>query len=147
MALENGIAIGFEKVTKHFGAERYTALDQIDLSVGTARFVSLVGPSGCGKSTLLNLAAGLDQPSEGTVKVNGEPLRGRNVRATYMFQQDALLPWKTVLENVALGLTFRGLEAGEAQRQALQWVERVGLKEFARAYPAQLSGGMRKRAA
>jgi NitT/TauT family transport system ATP-binding protein len=140
-------AIGFEKVTKHFGADRYLALDQIDLSVGASRFVSLVGPSGCGKSTLLNLAAGLDQPSQGTVSVHGEPLHGRNARATYMFQQDALLPWKTVLENVGLGLTFRGLKTAETQRQAMQWVERVGLKDFAKAYPAQLSGGMRKRAA
>jgi NitT/TauT family transport system ATP-binding protein len=140
-------AIGFENVTKHFGAERYTALEHIELSVATSRFVSIVGPSGCGKSTLLNLAAGLDQPSQGMVTVHGEPLRGRNLRATYMFQQDALLPWKTVLENVALGLTFRGMDKREAERQALGWVERVGLKDFARAYPAQLSGGMRRRAA
>lgn len=140
-------AIRFEKVTKQFGPEHYTALDQIDLSVGVGRFVSIVGPSGCGKSTLLNLAAGLDQPSQGIVTIHDEPLLGRNARATYMFQQDALLPWKTVLENVALGLTFRGVSAAEAHRQALQWVERVGLKDFARAFPAQLSGGMRKRAA
>jgi NitT/TauT family transport system ATP-binding protein len=141
------IAIGFEKVTKVFGAESYRALDQVDLSVRTAHFVSVVGPSGCGKSTLLNLAAGLDQPSEGSVTVHGEPLRSRNQRAAYMFQQDALLPWKTVLDNVALGLTFRGMGPAEARRQALPWVERVGLKDFAKAFPAQLSGGMRKRAA
>jgi NitT/TauT family transport system ATP-binding protein len=140
-------AIGFEKVTKRYGAEQYIALEQIDLSVGTGRFVSVVGPSGCGKSTLLNLAAGLDQPSQGTVTLHGEPLRGRNRRATYMFQQDALLPWKTLLDNVALGLTFRGLPTAEAHRQALPWVERVGLTDFAKAFPAQLSGGMRKRAA
>jgi NitT/TauT family transport system ATP-binding protein len=95
----------------------------------------------------LNLAAGLDQPSEGNVSVHGEPLTGRNRRAAYMFQQDALLPWKTVLENVVLGLMFRGMETAEARRQALPWVERVGLKDFAKAFPAQLSGGMRKRAA
>lgn len=141
------IAIGFEKVSKVFGGGGYKALDQIDLSVGETRFVSVVGPSGCGKSTLLNLAAGLDSPTEGIVTVHGEPLRGRNRRAAYLFQQDALLPWKTVLENVALGLTFRGVEAAEAQRQAIPWVERVGLKDFSKAFPAQLSGGMRKRAA
>ena len=144
---DQSIAIGFEKVTKVFGAERYKALQEVDLSVTRARFVSVVGPSGCGKSTLLNLAAGLDQPTQGSVTVHGEPLTGRNRRAAYMFQQDALLPWKTVIENVALGLTFRGLEAAEARRQALPWVERVGLKDFAKAFPAQLSGGMRKRAA
>jgi NitT/TauT family transport system ATP-binding protein len=123
------IAIGFEKVSKVFGAERYTALDQVDLSVRTARFVSVVGPSGCGKSTLLNLAAGLDQPSKGSVTVHGEPLTGLNRRAAYMFQQDALLPWKTVLENVVLGLMFRGMETAEARRQALprwnEWVSRI----------------------
>jgi NitT/TauT family transport system ATP-binding protein len=147
MGLSSVPAIGFENVSKHYGAERYVALDQIDLSVDAGRFVSVVGPSGCGKSTLLHLAAGLDEASLGTVRLHGEPLRGRNERAAYMFQQDALLPWKTVLENVALALIFRGVKTVEAQRQALGWVERVGLKDFARAFPSQLSGGMRRRAA
>jgi NitT/TauT family transport system ATP-binding protein len=135
-------AISFEKVSRVFGD--YRAVDGIDLEIGAGKFVAVVGPSGCGKSTLLNLAAGLIQPTEGHVSIFGEPLRGLNRRAAYMFQQDALLPWKTVLENVGLGLRFRGtFTVGKAQ----QWVERVGLAAFADKFPSQLSGGMRKRVA
>ena len=135
-------AISFEKVSRVFGD--YRAVDGIDLEIGAGKFVAVVGPSGCGKSTLLNLAAGLIQPTEGHVSIFGEPLRGLNRRAAYMFQQDALLPWKTVLENVGLGLRFRGtFTEGKAQ----QWVERVGLAAFADKFPSQLSGGMRKRVA
>ena len=136
-------AIQFEGVTKQFGS--YTAVQNIDLSAGAGRFVSVVGPSGCGKSTLLNLAAGLTSPSSGSIAVFGEPLTGQNRRAAYMFQADALFPWKTVRENVAIGPQFRGVAEAEAQAQAQVWIERVGLKDFADAYPAQLSGGMRRR--
>jgi NitT/TauT family transport system ATP-binding protein len=136
-------AIYLRQVTKSFGA--YTAIREIDLEVPTGAFVSVVGPSGCGKSTLLNIAAGLIEATQGSVSVFGEPLRGLNRRASYMFQQDALLPWKTVLENIALGLRFRS--APEPEKQARDWVLRVGLTGFENAYPAQLSGGMRKRVA
>jgi NitT/TauT family transport system ATP-binding protein len=135
-------AITFEKISRSFGG--YTAISGIDLEISTGRFVSVVGPSGCGKSTLLNLAAGLIQPTEGSVSVFGQPLSGLNRRAAYMFQQDALLPWKTVLENVGLGLRFRGTFGEERARE---WVERVGLATFADKFPSQLSGGMRKRVA
>jgi NitT/TauT family transport system ATP-binding protein len=138
-------AIHFHRVTKNFGG--YTAVRGIELEVSAGRFVSVVGPSGCGKSTLLNLAAGLIEPSEGWVAAFGDPLRGLNSRATYMFQQDALLPWKTVLGNVTLGLRLRGLTAVDAEAQGREWVVRVGLQGFADAYPSQLSGGMRKRVA
>ncbi len=134
-------AIEFESVTKSFGS--YTAIRQIDLAVAKGSFVSVVGPSGCGKSTLLNCAAGLIEPTEGSVSIFGEKLTGLNRRASYMFQQDALLPWKTVLENIALGLTFRNQPEDEARA----WVDRVGLEGFENAYPSQLSGGMRKRVA
>ena len=110
-------------------------------------FVSVVGPSGCGKSTLLNLASGLTTPSAGSISIFGEKLAGLNRRAAYMFQQDALLPWKTVMANVALALRFRGVPMAEADQQARGWIARVGLDRFANAFPAQLSGGMRKRAA
>ena len=135
-------AITLEGISQTFGA--YTAVSGIDLQIDAGKFVAVVGPSGCGKSTLLNLAAGLIAPTSGSVAIFGEPLKGLNRRAAYMFQQDALLPWKTVLENVGLGLRFRGtfLEA-----KAQQWVERVGLSAFADKFPAQLSGGMRKRVA
>jgi len=115
--------------------------------VPTGRFVSIVGPSGCGKSTVLSLIAGLITPTRGTVSIFGEPLDGLNRRAAYMFQQDALLPWKTVLDNIRLGLDIRGRRAAEARSEAAAWVERVGLKGFGDRYPYQLSGGMRKRVA
>ena len=124
----------------------YRALDDISLAISAGSFVAIVGPSGCGKSTLLNLAAGLLTPSAGAVWVDGEPLAGLNRRATYMFQQDALLPWKTVRENVALGLTLGGVARPEAHARADAWLTRVGLAPFAAHYPSQLSGGMRKRA-
>ncbi|MBL8219557.1 MAG: ABC transporter ATP-binding protein [Bryobacterales bacterium] len=122
----------------------YVALENINLTVKAGTFVSLVGPSGCGKSTLLNLIAGLLTPTAGSVLVFGEPLRGLNRRAAYMFQQDALLPWKTVSQNIALGLELRG-EPSSAK--TADWVRKVGLDGFADHYPHQLSGGMRKRVA
>jgi NitT/TauT family transport system ATP-binding protein len=138
-------AIRFDKVTKRFAG--YSAIAGIDLEVRAGSFVSVVGPSGCGKSTLLNIAAGLMEPTEGVVEVFGERLSGINRRAAYMFQQDALLPWKTVTENIALGLIFRGVDADEAESRARGWIGRIGLDGFAESYPAQLSGGMRKRVA
>lgn len=122
----------------------YAALENIHLKVSAGTFVSLVGPSGCGKSTLLNLIAGLLAPTEGSVLVFGEPLSGLNRRAAYMFQQDALLPWKTVAQNIALGLELRGEPSAT---KAAEWVRKVGLEGFADHYPHQLSGGMRKRVA
>jgi len=124
----------------------YRALDDISIAIADGSFVAIVGPSGCGKSTLLNITAGLLAPSAGAVRVDGEPLAGLNRRATYMFQQDALLPWKTVRENVALGLTLGGIAKADAHNRADAWLERVGLAAFAAHYPSQLSGGMRKRA-
>jgi NitT/TauT family transport system ATP-binding protein len=107
----------------------------------------VVGPTGCGKSTLLNVAAGLLEPSAGTVHVFGEPLAGINPRAGYMFQSDALMPWRTTLENVIAGLQFRGVPDRDARRQGEEWLKRVGLGGFGDRYPHQLSGGMRKRTA
>jgi NitT/TauT family transport system ATP-binding protein len=120
--------------------------DQFSLDIEEGTFVALVGPSGCGKSTLLHCAAGLLFPPEGRVLVFGEELRGTNRHATYLFQQDALLPWCTVLENVKLGLTFRGV-GRRAETEARQWIRRVGLAGFEDRFPHQLSGGMRKRVA
>jgi NitT/TauT family transport system ATP-binding protein len=138
-------AITFDRVTQRFGA--YTAIQEIDFEVSKGSFVSVVGPSGCGKSTLLNLAAGLIAPSAGAVRILDQPLDGLNHHAAYMFQQDALLAWKTVLGNVMLGLRFRGMDSREAESRAREWVVRVGLEKFEHAYPSQLSGGMRKRVA
>ncbi|HWW82412.1 MAG TPA: ABC transporter ATP-binding protein, partial [Vicinamibacterales bacterium] len=140
----------FERVSREFTSpdrRQYRVLNEVSLSISDGQFVAIVGPSGCGKSTLLNIAAGLLSPSSGQVRVDGKALLGLNRRATYMFQQDALLPWKNVRENVALGLTFALMPRAEAEARADQWLARVGLSEFKTHYPAQLSGGMRKRVA
>jgi NitT/TauT family transport system ATP-binding protein len=128
-------------------AQRYTAVGDTTLRIRAGEFVSVVGPTGCGKSTLLNIGAGLLAPSSGEVRVFGQPLIGLNRRAGYMFQADALMPWRTAQENVMLGLQYRGLPEPQARAQALEWLQRVGLGEFGASYPHQLSGGMRKRTA
>ena len=134
-------------VSREDRSQRYTAVADVTLSIAPGEFVSVVGPTGCGKSTLLNVAAGLLEPSRGTVHVFGEPLRGINRRAGYMFQTEALMPWRTALANVTAGLEFRGVPIAEARRQADEWLRRVGLGGFGDRYPHQLSGGMRKRTA
>jgi NitT/TauT family transport system ATP-binding protein len=127
--------------------QRYTAVANTTLHVAAGEFVSVVGPTGCGKSTLLNVGAGLLQASGGEVRVFGEPLAGINRRAGYMFQSDALMPWRSAIANVMMGLQYRGLPDSEARAQAQAWLERVGLADFGDRYPHQLSGGMRKRTA
>ncbi|MDI3510549.1 MAG: ABC transporter ATP-binding protein [Pseudomonadota bacterium] len=139
-----GIACTF--VSKDQPGQRYTAVSDVDLTVGAGEFVSVVGPTGCGKSTLLNVAAGLLSPSKGSVKIFGEPLAGINSRAGYMFQAESLMPWRTALDNVMAGLQFRGVPQREARTQAEDWLRRVGLGGFGDRYPHQMSGGMRKRA-
>ncbi|MFD3004749.1 ABC transporter ATP-binding protein [Thermus tengchongensis] len=133
----------FKQVSVAFGA--YVAVEGVSLRLAPGEFVSLVGPTGCGKSTLLNVAAGLLAPSQGEVLLEGRPLKGLNPVAGYLFQQDAILPWKTALDNVALPLVFRGTPWKEARERAQAWLEKVGLGRFPRHYPHQLSGGMRKR--
>jgi NitT/TauT family transport system ATP-binding protein len=132
-------------VVQRFGT--HTAIDGISLDIAAGTFVSIVGPSGCGKSTLLNIMAGLLPASSGRVEVFGESLFGVNRRATYMFQHDALLPWKTVLGNIQFGLTLRGFNGADATERARGWLERVGLQGCGNLYPYELSGGMRKRVA
>jgi NitT/TauT family transport system ATP-binding protein len=129
------------------GGGAYRVLEDVSLDLQAGAFVAIVGPSGCGKSTLLNVAAGLLPPTAGEVQSGGSPLAGLNRRATYLFQQDALLPWKNVRDNVALGLTLAGVPRAEAAARAAGWLGRVGLSGFAAHYPGQLSGGMRKRVA
>jgi len=144
-------AVDFDRITCTFAARggggSYTAVKDVSLAVGEGEFVSVVGPTGCGKSTLLNVAAGLLKPSSGALRVFGEPLAGINRRAGYMFQSEALMPWRDTLANVTAGLEFRGVDAAEARRRAEGWLERVGLAGFGDRYPHQLSGGMRKRTA
>ena len=142
LALEN-ITCTF--VSRDSGLQRYTAVRDASLTVAPGEFVSVVGPTGCGKTTLLNVAAGLLAPSSGSVRVHGEPLEGINARAGYLFQSEALMPWRSAFDNVVAGLEFRGVAAQEAAGRANDWLNRVGLAGFVDRFPHQLSGGMRKR--
>jgi NitT/TauT family transport system ATP-binding protein len=123
----------------------YTAVEKANLTVAHGEFVAIVGPTGCGKSTLLNVAAGLLRPASGTVKVFEQPLSGLNRDAGYLFQADALFPWKTAIDNVAIGLEIKGTPRAEAGARAQNWLTSVGLGAFANRYPHMLSGGQRKR--
>ena len=145
---ECAAAVGLSSVTISFrlaGGTAYTAVHDATLTVADGEFVSIVGPTGCGKSTLLNVAAGLLVPSAGQATIFGSPLTGRNVQAGYLFQAEALFPWKTALENVAIGLEIAGIPVKEARERAAQWLARVGLGAFGGRYPHMLSGGQRKR--
>lgn len=143
-------AIEVSGLTQRFAAANgglYTACENVALTCTPSSFVSIVGPSGCGKSTILNVIAGLTPATKGSVSIFGEPLRGLNKRASYVFQQDALLPWRTVLQNTVLGLSFRGYSRQAAHARGKDWLTRVGLSHFEDSFPYQLSGGMRKRVA
>ncbi|MEI2417498.1 ABC transporter ATP-binding protein [Orrella sp. JC864] len=132
-------------VSREDRSRRYTAVQDTALDVAEGEFVSVVGPTGCGKSTLLNVGAGLLAPSSGQVKVFGQPLQGINRRAGYMFQGEALLPWRNALDNVIAGLEFADVPRAEALARGREWMRRVGLGGFEERYPHQMSGGMRKR--
>jgi NitT/TauT family transport system ATP-binding protein len=123
----------------------YTAVEKARLTVAQGEFVAIVGPTGCGKSTLLNVAAGLLKPAAGSAKIFDRPLAGLNRDAGYLFQADALFPWKTALDNVAIGLEVAGTPRSEALVRAQKWLTSVGLGGFASRYPHMLSGGQRKR--
>jgi NitT/TauT family transport system ATP-binding protein len=145
---DSGPAIELRGVTKRFptrGGRAYTATRDVSFTVRPGEFVSVVGPTGCGKSTSLSLIAGLDTAAEGDVFVRGEPVTGIPAGLGYMFQTDAVLPWRTVVDNVAAGPRYRGKPKDEARELARDWVGKVGLAGFERYYPHQLSGGMRKR--
>ncbi|KMO22253.1 mannosyltransferase [Methylobacterium platani JCM 14648] len=129
------------------GGKRYVAVEGIDLGVMPGEFVAVVGPTGSGKSTLLNAAAGLLKPAAGSVTVFSSALSGLNARAGYLFQADALMPWKTALDNVAVALEPQKVPRAEALVRAREWLARVGLAAFADRYPHMLSGGQRKRVA
>ncbi len=132
-----------DAVTMSFGD--FVAVENVDLTVADGEFLTIVGPTGCGKSTILNAIAGLLKPASGTVSIDGAPVRGVRNDIGYLFQQDALLPWKTALENVELGPLFKGMGAAERRERATTWLTKVGLKGFEDRYPHQLSGGQRKR--
>ena len=140
--------LALESVTKQFPTPSgglFTAVRDVSLTVEPGQFCAIVGPTGCGKSTTLAMVSGLDRPTTGTVRVGGQPVNGIVRGTSFMFQSDALLPWKTVLANVALGPVFRGVSKRDARDAARDWLRRVGLAGFEDHHPHQLSGGMRKR--
>lgn len=135
--------VSISGVTMAFGS--FVAVENVNLTVGDGEFLSIVGPTGCGKSTILNAIAGLLKPSVGEVSIDGAAVKDVQNNIGYLFQQDALLPWKMAYENVELGLRFRGVSAGERREKVMGWLEKVGLKGFETRFPHQLSGGQRKR--
>ncbi|MHB0769125.1 ABC transporter ATP-binding protein [Bradyrhizobium sp. 5.13L] len=148
MSTPTAVALEDAKVAFRLGDGRvYTAVEKAHLTVAEGEFVAIVGPTGCGKSTLLNIAAGLLKPAAGSVKIFDRPLTGLNQDAGYLFQADALFPWKTALDNVAIGLEIKGTPRAEALARAQKWLTSVGLGAFANRYPHMLSGGQRKRVA
>jgi ABC-type nitrate/sulfonate/bicarbonate transport system ATPase subunit len=137
---------GISKYMLQYG-QPFAVLQDVNLYANAGEFVSLIGPSGCGKSTLLNIIAGLEQPSSGTLYLNGRRAEQRLGTMGYMQQKDLLLPWRNVLDNVILGLELRGMSRRLARARALALMEQFGLRGFETAYPYTLSGGMRQRAA
>ena len=143
-------AIEFDDVSLRFisaDGNATIALRNFSMTVARGEFVAIVGPTGCGKSTTLNMITGLLKPTVGSVQVMGKPVTGIDPRIGFVFQADAVFPWKSVRENVAAGPIFRGTPKAQALALADEWIQRVGLDKFGNHYPHQLSGGMRKRVA
>jgi NitT/TauT family transport system ATP-binding protein len=138
----SGIEVSFGEA-----ASRFVAVEGADLSVTSGEFVAIVGPTGCGKSTLLNVIGGLLRPSAGVARVEGQEVAGISKPCGYLFQADALMPWKTALANVAVALEVAGISRAEANARAQAFLARVGLSKFGERYPHQLSGGQKKRVA
>jgi NitT/TauT family transport system ATP-binding protein len=143
-----GAAVALDDVVVAFNLADggvYTAVERATLHVADGEFVAIVGPTGCGKSTLLNVTAGLLPPARGNVAIFGQALSRLNSQAGYLFQADALFPWKTATENVAIGLEVAGIPIRDARTRSREWLARVGLDAFGDRYPHMLSGGQRKR--
>jgi NitT/TauT family transport system ATP-binding protein len=150
-AQRDGPLLAIDRVSLRYGGEDAAAdapfaVEDISLTIEAGRFVSIVGPSGCGKSTLLKMVSGLERPSMGSISVAGTPVRGVRRDVGFVFQTDALLPWKTLRDNVGLALRYRGASREEAHRRAQDWLDRVGIGSLGDRYPHQVSGGQRKRA-
>ena len=143
----SGLHMEYQSQDEAGNAERIEVLKDFDLDVREGEFLSILGPSGCGKSTYLNIPAGLARKSGGTLNIDGQPLQGINRNQGVVFQGYALLPWRTVLDNIAVGLEIRGVGKAERREQAREYLDLVGLTGFASRYPHELSGGMRQRVA
>lgn len=143
-------AIELSGVKKQFFDKEDNAIEvirDITLNIKDKEFISIVGPSGCGKSTMFNIIAGLLEPSEGSIKVMGNQIASSTGHVGYMMQKDLLFPWRTILDNVSLGLEVKGVAKKDRKEMANEYLEKYGLADFAKAYPATLSGGMRQRVA
>ncbi|MFS0727786.1 ABC transporter ATP-binding protein [Paenibacillus sp. 1P07SE] len=136
-----------DRVTKSFrkGKQQLDVLGGIDVTVGEGEFVSLIGPSGSGKTTLFQLIGGLELPDRGTIRISGQDVAGQRGHIAYMPQQAALLPWRTVTDNIVLALSIAGVAADEARRQSADWLPKIGLEGYGDSYPHTLSGGMQQR--
>ncbi len=137
-------------VTKTFGTGRsaeVVALAPVSLTIPRGRFLTILGPSGCGKSTIFNIIAGLEMPNAGSVTLDGTPILGMSGVVSYMLQKDLLLPWRSIVDNVVLGMEIDGISRADARGRALPLLRRYGLGGFEDRYPSELSGGMRQRAA
>lgn len=141
--------ISCEHITKIWGSDtgdEVLAIDDINFTVKDGEFLVIIGPSGCGKSTLLQMMAGLEMPTSGVMRHNGQPITGPNPDRSLIFQQPSLFPWLSLIDNVAFGLTLKGMSQKESHRRAEMFLQQVGLRAFANKYPSQLSGGMQQRA-
>jgi NitT/TauT family transport system ATP-binding protein len=147
--LNDRTLIEYRGVARHFQSRsgNVVACQDVNLTVRKGEFLAVVGPSGCGKSTLLNMAAGLMPPTRGQVLYGGQPVAVPNTDVGYLTQRDTLLPWRTVEDNVAIALELRGQTRTIRMQTAHEWLTRMGLMGFEKSYPAQLSGGMRRRVA
>ena len=134
-------------ISKTFYSDKgyFTAITDVSFDVNDGEFLVILGPGRCGKTVLLNIIAGLEQQTEGKVVYNGREWKGVNPEISMVFQKLALMPFKTVMENVELGLKFRGMSKGQRREIAQHYIELVGLKGFEKSYPTQLSGGMKQR--
>lgn len=147
---ENNYAIELQGVKKYFFDKEENVIQviqDITLNIKEKEFISIVGPSGCGKTTMFNIIAGLLEPSEGTVKVHGKSISSSTGHVGYMMQKDLLFPWRTILDNVSLGLEIKGVPKKEREEIARHYLNKYGLGDFEKAYPSTLSGGMRQRVA
>lgn len=142
-------ALEVQGVSKSFTHRRRTTpvLDEVNLTVGREEFISIVGPSGCGKSTLFHIIGGLTLPDTGSIRMNGKDVTGQRGEISYMPQQPALFPWRTIEDNVLLAGEIKGAPRAGARETARRWLQTIGLGGFEQAYPHMLSGGMQQRAA
>jgi NitT/TauT family transport system ATP-binding protein len=135
------MALEIREISKSFND--LPVLDAVSFTVDEGEFVCVVGPSGCGKTTLLRIIGGLEPPTKGHITMDGEPLKKKDIG--FVFQEYALLPWRTVIENIEFGLELRGIDKTERKRRAMELIELVGLEGFERSFPKELSGGMKQR--